>query len=228
VIGNGTVPVLVTVTALTPLVVLMVWLPKLIDAGDAVNVGTISVPVSETDCAVAGAPTFTVNVAVFVTGFADVGAKVTLIVQLAPAASAAPQVFVCVNWFELLPPSEILLITRDAVPGLLSITACGALGTFSAVRSVSDAGETDAADAIPVPLKVTVCGLVGSESTIESAAARAPAALGLNLRLIAQLRPAARFVPQLLVRRKSPAFAPPIVPEFMVRGVLPVFRIVTV
>jgi hypothetical protein len=55
------------------------------------------VPLSDTDCEVAGAATFTFRVAVFVVGLPLFGENVTLTVQLAPAAKLVPQVVVLVN-----------------------------------------------------------------------------------------------------------------------------------
>lgn len=52
-------------------------LPKLSEVGDRLKVGTTIVPVSDTDCEVAGAATLTFSRAVFVSGLALVGANVT-------------------------------------------------------------------------------------------------------------------------------------------------------
>src|SRR5581483_9897826 len=82
---------LVIVTACGALVVPVCWLPKLSAppaAGDSTGVttGAITVPVRLSDCVTAGPATDTVTFAVFVDGDCDVGLKVTLIVQLVPAA----------------------------------------------------------------------------------------------------------------------------------------------
>jgi hypothetical protein len=56
---------------------------------------------------------------------------------------------------------------------------------------------------VPVPPKLTVCGLPGSLSLIARVAGRAPAALGLNARLIVQEALAGTLPAQLLVSPKS-------------------------
>jgi hypothetical protein len=48
---------------------------------------------------------------------------------------------------------------------------------------------------MPLPVKLTVCGLLGSLSLMTRVADRAPAALGLNARLIVQLPPPATLLP---------------------------------
>ena len=52
-----------------------------------------------------------------------VGVNVTLIVQLADAASVAPQVFVCAK----SPDARTLAILRTPVPVFCSVSACAAL-----------------------------------------------------------------------------------------------------
>jgi hypothetical protein len=56
-----------------------------------------------------------------------VGVKVTLRVQLAPAASLAPQLPVCPKSPALLPPIVIPVIASGAVPVFDSVTVCGVL-----------------------------------------------------------------------------------------------------
>ena len=52
-----------------------------------------------------------------------VGVKVTLIAQLAPAATELPQVFVCAK----SPLAAMLVMFSVAVPVLLSVTTCAPL-----------------------------------------------------------------------------------------------------
>jgi hypothetical protein len=59
---------------------------------------------------------------------AAVGVNVTLTVQLAPAASVAPQLLLSAN----APVAAIALIARLALPELETVTACAALLLFSA------------------------------------------------------------------------------------------------
>lgn len=52
---------------------------------------------------------------------------------------------------------------------------------------------------LPVPLTLTFCGLFDALSVKVSAPLAAPAAVGLNVTPTAQLAPAARLVPQVLL-----------------------------
>ena len=88
---SGAAPVLVTVTVAGAEVVPRVTLPKLygvtdVVAGVTVAAGKRTLPVSVTDFETAGALTFTFTDALFVSGGAVVGVKVTLIVHVPPAA----------------------------------------------------------------------------------------------------------------------------------------------
>ena len=56
-----------------------------------------------------------------------VGLKVTLIVQLAPAATELPQVFVWAKSPALVPVTEMPLIVSAALPVLLNVTVCAEL-----------------------------------------------------------------------------------------------------
>ena len=88
VIVSEVVPTLVSVTVFAALVTPMATVPKLKLVGESFAV--VPVPLSETVCGLAVALSVTLRVALRVP-FA-VGLKVTLIVQLAPAASELPQV----------------------------------------------------------------------------------------------------------------------------------------
>ena len=55
------------------------------------------------------------------------GVKVTLIVQLAPAATLVPQVFVCAKSPLLVPVTAMLVMLSAAVPLFVSVTVCAAL-----------------------------------------------------------------------------------------------------
>src|SRR3989442_15639482 len=54
-----------------------------------------------------------------------VGVNVTLIVQLAPAATELPQVLV---WAKSSPPTVMLLISSAPLPELVRVTVCRTLG----------------------------------------------------------------------------------------------------
>jgi hypothetical protein len=55
------------------------------------------------------------------------GVKVTLIVQLAPAATELPQVLVWAKLLALVPESARLVILNAALPLLVSVIACAVL-----------------------------------------------------------------------------------------------------
>ena len=50
------------------------------------------------------------------------GVKVTLIVQLEPAATLDPQVLACVKSLALVPETETLVTPKAALPVLVSVT----------------------------------------------------------------------------------------------------------
>jgi hypothetical protein len=87
------VPVLVKVTAWAALVVPTCWLVKVRLVGVRFTAGATPVPVKLAVCGLPLALSETVMAPVRVPTV--VGVKVTLIVQLAAAASEVPQLFVC-------------------------------------------------------------------------------------------------------------------------------------
>jgi NAD-dependent oxidoreductase involved in siderophore biosynthesis len=71
---------------------------------------------------------------------------------------------------------------------------CAALSI--AARCVTLIGiQQESLSHLPVPLKLTVCGLPGSLSLMTRVADRAPAAVGLNARLIVHLPSPATLLP---------------------------------
>ncbi len=86
------VPLLVSVTVCAALVVPTCWLLKVRVLLDNVTAGAIPVPLRLTLCGLPAALSVIDSVPVRVP--VAVGVKVTLMVQLAPAATEAPQVFV--------------------------------------------------------------------------------------------------------------------------------------
>ena len=99
---------------------------------------------------------------------AEVGANLTLIVQLAPPArvvGASGQVAVCEKSPAFVPATPTLLIDRGAVPVFVTVTLCGALvvPTPCDPKATVD-GDTCTAGAVPVPLRATECGLPAASS----------------------------------------------------------------
>ena len=88
---------------------------------ETVTAGAVPVPVRETICGLPGASSVMVIAPVLVPR--AVGAKVTLIVQLAPAATEPAQVFV---WAKS-PLLVIPVMLSRAAPVLVNVTVCTAL-----------------------------------------------------------------------------------------------------
>jgi len=153
---------------------------------------------------------------------ATVGVKVTLMVQLAPAARLEPQVLSCAK----LPVATILEMVSAAVPVLVNVTACAALvvpkGWLEKVRLVTDKLTTGAGR--PLPASRTTCGESAALSVIMTEPYRFPTAVGEKVTLMLQLAPAARLAGQLLVSPKSPV----VVTLVNSRTVLPMFVSVTI
>ena len=83
------------------------------------------IPETVTDCGLLAALSATVSEAVRLPE--TVGVKVTLMAQLAPAATEVPQLFVCVNSLALAPESEMPVTSRAASPELLRVMTWAAL-----------------------------------------------------------------------------------------------------
>jgi hypothetical protein len=123
-ITSGTVPVFWSVTVCGWLVVLIETFPNASEVGDTVTAGRSVVPVRVTVPEVAGAATLTFTSAErFVL---LLGLKVTLTVQLPPAARPVPpigQLCVSPNRPGLAPPRPMLLILSAAPPIFRTVTA---------------------------------------------------------------------------------------------------------
>jgi len=92
---SAALPLLVSVTVCAALVVATPWVPKAMLAGLSNTAGPVPVPVKGTKWGLPAALSVTVSKAEGEK--APVGAKVTEMVQLAPAFRVAPQVLVCAN-----------------------------------------------------------------------------------------------------------------------------------
>jgi hypothetical protein len=103
-------------------------LVKTNDVGSSAAFGTVPVPLSATDCWLAGAAAAMSSDAVRAPEMA--GVKLTLTLQLAPAAivagSVVPQVCVMAKSAAFAPDMPMLLIVRGAVPVLFdTVTVIG-------------------------------------------------------------------------------------------------------
>jgi hypothetical protein len=157
-----------------------------------------------------------------------VGLNVTLMEQLAPAAKLAPQVFVCEKSPLLVPVKVMLVRVSVAVPLFVSVIALAALATPTCwLPNASDVGDRVTAGAVPVPVRAAVWGLPVALSVTVRVPVLAPVAVGLNVTLMAQLAPAARLVPQLLVCEKSALLVPVNVMLVRVNAAVPLLVSVT-
>jgi hypothetical protein len=137
------------------------------------------------------------------------GLNVTLMVQLAFAATLEPQLLLCAKSAASAPVSAMLEMLREALPVLLRVTDFAALVeptvSLPKLRLVA---ERLAADAAPVPVRLTPWGLPVALSATLRVAVNVPPAAGVKVRLIVQAAPAATVDPQLLVCAKSVALVP--------------------
>src|SRR5690242_4652688 len=112
-------------------------------------------------------------------------------VQLAPAATELPQLFVWAKSPLLAPVMPMAEIVSRAVPEFVRVKVFGAVVvptvTLPKLRFVADrvtAGE------LPVPVRLTLCGLPLALSVTARVAPRVPAAVGVKVTLIVQFAPA--------------------------------------
>src|SRR5438876_852284 len=123
---SAALPVLLSVTDCAALVVFSSWLPKLKFVADKLTMGAGAAPVP-VRLMVCGLPAMlSVIVTAPVRMPVAVGVNVTLMVQLAPAATDVPQVLVCMK-----SPLATMLVTLSATfPVLFSVTDCATLVVF--------------------------------------------------------------------------------------------------
>jgi len=155
------------------------------------------------------------------------GLKVTLIEQLAFAASVLPQVVLDSAKSEaLVPENPRVAMFKVAFPVSLKATVRGALvvvtGWLPKAKLLGERLATAAALA-PVPVRLTICGLSLALSVMVSAALRFPGPVGVNVTLIVQPAPAATELPQVVVSGKSPALPPVTAKLVMLKAEFPLF-----
>lgn len=222
-------PVFVSVTVCGVVVEAMFSWPNARLAGERLMVvaGTIPVPVRLTAC---GLPlALSVMVSEALREPAAEGVNVTIMVQLPPAPTPLPQLFVWAKSPAFAPLSAILDIFREVLPVFVRVTLCAALvvPVLSWVN-VRLLGARPTTGWSPVPLRLIVCGLPLALSLMVSEALRDPAAAGVNVTLMVQLVSAPTLLPQLLDCAKSPEFVPLRAMLDMLSDALPVFESVTI
>ena len=179
--------------------------------------GMLAAPLKLTVCGLPAALSATVSVPVRVPEV--VGINVTLMVQLAPAATELPQLLV---WAKS-PLALMAVILRAALPELLSVTVCGALVVPCAwLPKVRLTGERPATGPLadPVPVRLTVCGLLAAPSVMVRAPVLVPPAVGVKVTVTVQLAPIARLAPQVLLSAKSPPAVTPWIRSGSLLGLL--------
>ena len=223
-------PVLVTVTNCVALVVPTAWLAKVNEAGERLATGPLDVeapvPVRVAVCGLPVALSVAATVAVRVPEAA--GVNVTLIVQLAPAATDVPHVLLSAKSPPLVPVTAILVMLKAALPVFESVIAWAALvvPTFW-LANVNEVGDRDAVEVdveTPEPVRAAVCGLPVALSVTVTVAVLVPDAVGLNVTLIVQVPPAATDVPHVLLSAKSPLLVPVMAMLVMLRAAFPVLE----
>jgi hypothetical protein len=204
---SAALPWLVRVTGCTALIVPKVWLPKFRLVGVRLADGALPVPLRFTVWGLPAALSAMLSTAVRAPRAA--GVKVTVIVQLPPAATELPHVLVTAKSPGFAPVAPILVIVKLAFPVLVRVTACGgALVPTAKLPNVRVVMERLTCEVVPVPERLTVWGLLAALSVMVSAALSAVANVGVNATLIVQLFPVATEPAQSSVSPKSPAFAP--------------------
>ena len=148
-------------------------------------------------CGLAGASS--VMVMVPVRAFGVVGVNVTVMVQLAPAATVEPQLLV---WAKS-PLLVMLVMLRVRKPVFVSVTVCAALVDLTScvpkARLVADR-VTAGPVPTPTPVRERVCGLLGASSVMLTFAVRVPVVEGVNFTETVQLLWGATLLPtQVLV-----------------------------
>ena len=229
-------PVIVTpesVTTLPPVFVTVticgVPLVKVSDVADRLTAGeavATAVPASGMICVV---PVVELSVTVSVAARAPVaaGVKLTVIVQLAAAASDVPQVFVSAKSPALVPEISTLEIVSGPVPVLVRFALCVAavLATTVVPKVSPSCGSKSATprSGAPVPLSVAVCGEFVALSTTAIDPVSAPVANGVKFTENVQLAPAASVtgtVPQVFVSGKLGLLVEAVIPVIVMAALV--------
>lgn len=161
--------------------------------------GLVPVPVSVTVCGLPEALSLIVTEAVRLPG--AMGANATLMVQLPPAATEAPQVFVAGKSPGFAPVTPKLDMVSVALPLLVRVIVCAAADVLTNwLPNVRVVAESPTSLDVPVPVKFTVWGLPEALSVKTTEAVLVPAAVGANVTLTLHWAWGARELPQVLLK----------------------------
>ena len=160
---------------------------------------------------------------------AKVGVKLMLSVQLPFGATLTPEVHVFAVTAKSPPVRVVPASTNAAVPVLVSNTCWAAAATPTVVEAkASDGAETVAIGAptttvTPVPESDTILVAGVALWLIVSEPVRAPATVGVNLNVTAQLAPTATLSPTVHVLEAIAKSAPVAAADAMIRAAVPEF-----
>jgi hypothetical protein len=228
VIVSDAVPVLLSVTVCAALVAPGGSEGNVKLLAETVTAGADTAPPNRvTDCGLFGALSVMTTVPLALPE--AVGVKATLMVQDAPAATDAPQVFVSPKGGV----EVILAMVSAAPPELVNVTVWAALvvpmGSAANVRLVGE--SVTLGSKTPVPDKAKLCGELEALSTTVTDARRTPAAVGVKVIANAQPAPPARvegLKGQVFCETaKSEAFSPVTVMLVIVSAAPPEFVRIT-
>src|SRR3989454_2839205 len=194
---SAALPVLVSVAVCAALNVPSGWLANVRLSVDSLTAGPVStaLPVRLIFCGLSAALSVMLIVPVKRPGI--VGVKVTLMVQLAPAARLLPQLLVWKKFKLATMPAMV----RVALPLFISVTAIGRLLVPTVWLPVSErlGGIRVTTGAAPVPARVIVRGLPLPLSVMVTVPVLVPRAVGVKVTLMVQPEPEATLLPQVFV-----------------------------
>lgn len=224
---SAAVPVFIKVTVWPAEVTPSRVVGKLSDVGRSDTAGAPAIPVPDRveECGEPAAESVMVTEADLAP--VAVGANLTAIEQLAPAARVAPQVLDWVNCVVSAPVSAIDEIVSVPDPVFDSVRFCAdEIDPVIWLPKAADDGVRDTIGASPVPVRDAAWGEPGALSVTVTAAVREPVALGLKVIPKMHDADAASVAPHPLVRLKSAALAPPSAMDEMLTVAVPGFATV--
>jgi hypothetical protein len=193
---------------------------RLVELRTAAGLAT-PVPLKATLCGLEGALSVTASEAEIAPE--ATGAKVSEMVQLAPALTLDPQVVVSPKYSALVPVIAMLLMLSAVLPVFESLIACAALVLLRAwLPKAMLVVLNDTRGPVPVPVKATDCEPFGALSVMVSDAPLLPGTVGTKLTDTVQLPPAFSVAPQVWLWLNWPGFVPPRAILLMLSAAMPV------
>lgn len=159
----------------------------------------VPVPESGSVCGLPAALSVIVSVALL--SEVAAGLNVTLIVQLAAAASVdgdIGQLLDCAKSPLFVPVIVMFVMVKGALPMLVSVETSAEL-VMPTIWLPKAKLDGDRLTAIPVPVRFRVCGLPAALSLMVIVPVLDPLDVGANVTLMVQFAPAATLAPQVLL-----------------------------